>query len=53
MEKAELEHCFGGQDGLEKSGLAKRFSELSTDINLVKNPGPTIACHNVGHMCIH
>ena len=42
-EKAELEQCFGGQGGLEMfcdlKGLGwpkERFSELSTNINLVK-----------------
>lgn len=60
MEKAKLEWFFASQRELEKlcdskslSWPKERFSELSTNINLVKNPDPTIASYNVGHMSIY
>lgn len=49
MEKAKGEQCFGGQGGLEKLRDLKslgwpkeRFSELSTNINLVKSLAPEL-----------
>lgn len=58
-EKAKLELCFGRQGELEtlcEGWTGQRrdsLSKLRTTNDLVKTPGLTIACHDVGHMCIH
>lgn len=54
-EKAKLDLCFEletlceGWTGQRRDSLSK----LRTTNDLVKTPGLTIACHDVGHMCIH
>lgn len=60
MEKAELEWRLGGKGGKERlcdlkilDWRKERFSELSTNIKLVKNPGPTIASYNVDDMYVY
>ena len=57
MDKAKLELRFRRQGGLKslcEAWTAKGWTlKLRSTNNLVKTPGSTMACHEVGHMCIH
>ena len=57
MDKAKLELRFrrqGGLKSLREAWTAKGWTlKLRSTNNLVKTAGSTMACHEVGHMCIH